>query len=227
MLMMSSMLGSSNASKCCTCDNASHDCCSYLWNNQVFCLECFKEQIRKCSNVETFGALLEQNKHQKGSQKVHTIREQDIQSNVDEYLLKESKLEMNLEQYLKWKKNEAKILKETAKDPDKKTWLERTRLYLLKKEKYTKCIAAAKEDWILSTDGVVNGLCYNPKRCEFEATVKYLDENKVQKEAETMVEHAWVINECGAALANTLIDIAENRYFLQIPFDEKGHVIDC
>ena len=134
-----------------------------------------------CSTVETLESLLEQNKHQKASQKVHTIGKQDIQSSVDEYLLKEAKLEMNLEQYLNWKQNAKRILNETAKDPDRKTWLERQRLYLLKKEKYNRCIMVAKEDLILSKDGVVNGLCYNPRRCEFEATVKYLDEHKFRR----------------------------------------------
>ena len=101
--------GSSNASTCCTCGNASHDCCSYLWNNQVFCLECFKEQMRNCSNVESFEALLEQNKHQEGSRKVHMIGEQDIRKSVDEYLCNDAKLQMNLEQYLKWKKMEKRL----------------------------------------------------------------------------------------------------------------------
>ena len=106
--------------------NTSHDCCSYLWNNKVFCLECFKEEVKNtCSTVETLESLLEQNKHQKASQKVHMIGEQDIQSRVDEYLFIEAKLEMNLEEYLNWKQNAKMILKETARDPDRKRWLER------------------------------------------------------------------------------------------------------
>ena len=123
------------------------------------------------------------------------IGEQDIQSRVDEYLFIEAKLEMNLEEYLNWKQNAKMILKETARDPDRKRWLERWRHYLLEKEKYNRCITAAKEDWILSKDGVVNGLCYNPRRCEFKATIKYLDEHQVQKEAEMMVSYARVVEE--------------------------------
>ena len=50
----------------------------------------------KMQHGRDIGSMLEQNKHQKGSQKVHTIGEQDIA--LDEYLLKEAQLEMNLEQ---------------------------------------------------------------------------------------------------------------------------------
>ena len=114
------------------------------------------------------------------------------------------------------------ILSETKNDTDKNTWLERQRQYLLKKEiQLMHC--HSKRRLILSKNDVVNGLCYNPKRCEFEATVKYLDENKVQKEAEIMVFYAWVVKEYGALLANKLMDIAENEYFLKTPLDGKGH----
>ena len=90
------------------------------------------------------------------------------------------------------------------------------------KNKYNKCIATAKEDWILSKDGVVNRLCYNPKRCEYEATIKYMDENNVQKEAEMMVSYAWIVKEYGVVLAKKLRDVAENNYFLETPLDRKG-----
>ena len=76
-----------NASKCVKCSGISHDCCSYLWNVKVFCLHCFKEEVKNtCSMVETFKALLEKNKHQNLIHEVHTIGEQDLQSSVDEYL---------------------------------------------------------------------------------------------------------------------------------------------
>ena len=71
---------------------------------------------------------------------------------------------MNLEAFFEWKEKESKSLRETKKKSDKKSWLERKNNYLHIKNKYNKCITAAKEDWILSKDGVVNGLCYNPKK---------------------------------------------------------------
>ena len=229
MLWLKSPLADTNASKCYNCDSISHDCCSYLWDNHDYCIDCFKEEVMsKCSTIETFCALLKKNKQSPRGRKAITLGAQDIQSSVDEYLCTEAKLDMNLEQYLEWKRNEEKSLKETASDPDKGTWLERTRIYNIRKTKYNKCIAAAKEDWILSKDGVVNGLSYNPRTCEFEASVQYLDENKMQKEAEMMVEPEWVIDEYGGApFANKLIDAAENDNFLMIPCDENGHVTYC
>ena len=156
MLWLKSPLVDTNASKCYNCDSISHDCCSYLWNNHDFCIDCFKEEVMsKCSTIDTFGALLEKNKQSPRGRKAITLGAQDIRSSVDEYLCTEAKLDMNLEQYLEWKRNEKKSLKETASDPDKETWLERTRIYNIRKMKYNKCIAAAKEDWILSKDGVL------------------------------------------------------------------------
>ena len=70
---------SSNASQCSNCGNISHDCCSYLWNLKVFCLDCLKEEVKNtCSTVETFKALLEKNKHQNLNCEVHTIGEHDL-----------------------------------------------------------------------------------------------------------------------------------------------------
>ena len=72
--------GSSTASKCSKCGNISHDCCSYLWNDQVFCLDCLKEEVNNtCSTVETFEAILNRNKHQqKSNHEPHTIGELDL-----------------------------------------------------------------------------------------------------------------------------------------------------
>ena len=150
--------------------------------------------------METFEALLERNKHEHSNGEVHTIGEQDLRSSVDEYLRNEAKLEMNLEAFFEWKVREWNDLRESKNKSDRESWLERKNDYLFTKNKYNKCIAAAKEDWMLSKDGVVNGLCYNPKRCQYEATIKYMDENNVQKEAEMMVEYAWIVNEYGAVL---------------------------
>ena len=142
---------------------------------------------------------------------------------MDEYLQNEANQEMNLEAFFDWKKKESKTLRETKNESDKKSWLERKKNYLHIKNKYNKCIAAAKEYWILSKDGVVNGLCYNPKKCQYEATIKYMDENNMQKEAEMMVSYAWIVKEYGAVLANKLRDVAENNYFLKPPLDRKGN----
>ena len=216
--------GSSTASKCIKCGNISHDCCSYMWNNQVFCLDCLKEEVNNtCSTVETFEAILNRNKHQNSNDVSHTIGELDLRQSVDNYLRNEAKLDMNLEQYFNQKANISMSLSESKKTCDKKRWLDRQSKFLLMKKKYNACIAAAKEDWILSKDGVVNGLCYNPRRCEYVASVKYMDENNVQKESEMRVPFAWVVDEYGPVLANKLRDVAENNYFMKTPLDTNGH----
>ena len=73
--------------------------------------------------------------------------------------------------------------------------------FQFKNEKYEKVIKLAKEEWLLSTDGVVKALCYNAKDKQFVAKVNYKKRTKVI-EQEMTVTHDWVIDTYGKDLAN-------------------------
>ena len=60
-----------------------------------------------------------------------------------------------------------------------------------KSEKYKKAIEYAKEDWLLSTNGVVKALHYKLQSKQFVAKVEYKKENKTMKE-KIEVPDDWV-----------------------------------
>jgi hypothetical protein len=88
------------------------------------------------------------------------------------------------------------------------------------KEKYKKVIQLAKEEWMLSTDGVVKALCFNAKEKQFMAKVHYKEGTKV-KELEIAPSDDWVFDTYGKEFANKLIDREEHQEFVK-PLDESG-----
>jgi hypothetical protein len=91
---------------------------------------------------------------------------------------------------------------------------------LSKKQKYEKVIQLAKEEWLLSTDGVVKELRYDAKHDIFVARVHYRRGTNIVQE-KMIVPDDWVIDTYGKELANKLIDRAEHSNFI-LPVNEEG-----
>ena len=88
-------------------------------------------------------------------------------------------------------------------------------------EKYKQMFKLAKEEWLLSTDGVVHGLRYDAKDKVFVAKVRYMNNDKKAVQENIHVTDDWVFDTFGKDIASKLMDRGENEEFVQ-PLDEKG-----
>jgi hypothetical protein len=133
---------------------------------------------------------------------------------------------MTIDKYHQWRKQGFQFIQ--SKPKMKKQWTEgekRDRLkkfhdFLTKNYKYETVIRMAKEEWILSTDGVVCGLRYKGQEKRFVAQVKYTKEKKLTM-IEMFVMDDWVIDTYGKDLANKLIDREKHCEYIQ-PLREDG-----
>jgi hypothetical protein len=91
-----------------------------------------------------------------------------------------------------------------------------------KKTKYEMVIKLAKQEWMLSTDGVVKALRYRAKDKQFVAQVHYKQGTRLLEE-KLAVSDDWVIDMYGKELAKKLIDCDENDQFI-MPITEDGRV---
>ena len=89
-----------------------------------------------------------------------------------------------------------------------------------KKAKYAKVIALAKEDWLLSTDGVVKALRYKKEDKQFVAKVHYKKGKRVMDE-QIAVSDDWVIDTYGKDFVKKLMDREEHSEFIE-PVNEDG-----
>jgi hypothetical protein len=94
------------------------------------------------------------------------------------------------------------------------------RKFKFKKEKYKTVMELAKEDWLLSTDGVVKALRYNTAKKQFVAKVHYQKGTKELKE-HIPVSDDWVIDTYGKEIASKLIDRDEHQEFIK-PVNDDG-----
>ena len=94
------------------------------------------------------------------------------------------------------------------------------RLFYAQKDAYETVMKIAKEEWLLSTDGVVKALRYDAKQKQFVAKVSYQKEKTV-KEQHMILADDWVIDTYGKELAKKLIDHGEHEGFL-LPLDKDG-----
>jgi hypothetical protein len=88
-------------------------------------------------------------------------------------------------------------------------------------DKYRRLIQLGKEDWLLSTDGVVMALHYNVKDKHFVAKVHYKTGTKVMQEQITVLDD-WVIDTYGKDVASKLIDHDMHQEFIKLPKNEDG-----
>jgi hypothetical protein len=91
-----------------------------------------------------------------------------------------------------------------------------------KKTKYDMVIKLAKQEWMLSTDGVVKALWSRAKDKQFVAHVHYKKGTRLLEETLTISDD-WVIDMYGKELAKKLIDRDENNQFI-MPITEDGRV---
>ena len=94
---------------------------------------------------------------------------------------------------------------------------------IFEKDKYNKIIKLAKEEWLLSTDGVVKALHYNKEDNQFVAKVQYKQGTDVKSET-IRVSDDWVIDTFGKEVTNKLMDRGNHQEFM-LPVNEDGSPI--
>jgi hypothetical protein len=80
-------------------------------------------------------------------------------------------------------------------------------------EKYKKMLCMAREEWMLTTDGIVHALSYNPKEKIFVAKVRYTKGEDVKNETMNVTDD-WVLDTYGKNIANKVIHCTENESFI-------------
>jgi hypothetical protein len=138
---------------------------------------------------------------------------------VDNFL-KAVGMPMTTKQYYKWLERErVRLTKQVDKKKKAIMWSD----YECNKDKYNKIILLAKEDWLLSTDGVVEALRYRENKKHFVAKVHYKKGSKVI-EQNIRVSDDWVIDTYGKELTKKLMDRGEHEEFIK-PVNEDGRPI--
>jgi hypothetical protein len=145
---------------------------------------------------------------------MHT--EEDLLQHVDNFLKKQG-LKMTTKQYYEWKKN---VEQYARHDTNKKKKYRILADSQFKTKKYQRVIEFAKEDWLVSTDGVIKALRYDPNKIQFVAKVQYKKQAKVMTE-QIAVTDDWVIDTYGKEFVNKLMDRAEHSEFIE-PVAEDG-----
>jgi hypothetical protein len=181
--------------------------------------------VLQCSTNSLFADLLQKDKLATQAP-THTATE--LVKFVDNFL-KEHGLNMSTKEYAKWRRQFQQQRRQ--KPSNKKQWNkeereERAKKYsefLMQDERYAKVIQLAKEEWLLSTDGVVKALRYNAKEKEFVASVHY-KKGSIVKAHEIKVTDDWVIDTYGTNIAHRLIDRDEHQEFMQ-PLDKDGNIV--
>ena len=215
-----------NGSVCCKCHYAFHHVCLFVFEGDMYCLNCYKDNVvSQCCTETLFEDLLLSKEMATAAQTGPKHTASELVKFVDNYLKLHS-LDMTMKEYLKWRKEGHQYARK--KPVHKKQWNkaeinERKMImakFAFKNEKYEKVIKLAKEEWLLSTDGVVKALRYKAKDKQFVAAVHYKKGTMV-KEQEMTVTDNWVIDTYGKELANKLIDHEEHQEFIK-PVDEDG-----
>lgn len=103
---------------------------------------------------------------------------------------------------------------------EKKDRANKIAAFLKKNQKYEIMIKVAKEEWLLTNDGVVNGLRYKAKDKAFVARVQYTKSARLVRD-EMIVTDDWVIDTYGKDLAKKLMHREENDEFIE-PLTEAG-----
>jgi hypothetical protein len=140
---------------------------------------------------------------------------------VDNFFKNNTDFEMTMQQFYKWMqemKQEEKT--KPAHKEEKKQWVKKMSNYYYTKKKYETVIELAKQEWLLSTDGIVKALRYRAKDKQFVAKVHYKKGTKAIEDHMT-VSLDWVIDTYGKELAKKLIDREEHQEFV-VPVNDNG-----
>jgi hypothetical protein len=114
------------------------------------------------------------------------------------------------------------VFKKQWNEGEKRDRQEKFLDFLKKNQKYKTVIKMAKDEWMLSTDGIINGLRYKGLEKRFVALVSYTKDTKVRR-LEMAVTDDWVMDTYGKDLAKKLIDREEHREYIQ-PLREDGKI---
>jgi hypothetical protein len=156
-----------NGSLCCKCEDNFHFVCLFRFEENNYCKECYKEHVvKKCDTSILFQDLF-QNPDTASAQASHVHTEEDLLQHMDNFLNCVG-LQMTTNQFYEWKNQVEQSLR---RDMDKKKRKRVMKDFQFKTKKYEKVIELAKDDWLVSTDGVVNALHCNPKQKQFVAKV--------------------------------------------------------
>ena len=172
--------------------------------------------VSQCETGTLFEDLL-QSKERAKAQSGHTHTESDLIKHVDNYL-KAVKMPLSTKQFYESIERERV---RTKGDKKKRAIIFAKSQF--NKDKYKKIIELAKEDWLLSTDGVVKALRYDKQVKQFVAKVHYKKGNDIKKEHIT-VSDDWVFDTYGKDIANKLMDRGEHSEFIK-PVNEDGRPI--
>jgi hypothetical protein len=180
--------------------------------------------VKQCSAETLFEDLLGGKARSRHELKKNTNL--DLIKFVDKFL-EQHHLTMTTEQFYKWRDECIKATRTKAVDKktgnreaarkEKNIQLEQ---FTLKRKRYEALIKLAKEEWLLSTDGVVKALRYNAKEKQFVAKVSY-QKGKATKEEIMILADDWVIDVYGNDIANKLIDHGEHEDYI-LPVDKDG-----
>ena len=193
----------SNGCLCSKCEQKYHFFCLYRFQDNRYCTRCYKEHVvSKCDTGILFQDLFQfQRKETSRAQSIRTPTESDLIKHVDNYL-KAVGMTMTVKQYNRWCDRE-KL--RALKIADKKEKRQLASRFLFTKEKYNKVIKLAKEEWLLSNDGVVTALRYNKEENQFVAKVQFQQETDVKSE-KIRVSDDWVIDTFGKEVTQKLMD---------------------
>jgi hypothetical protein len=190
-------------------------------------MKCYKDDVVSLCSTETlFQDLLVTEQQAKGppTGPAHTVN--DLIKYTDQFF-KNVGVNMTMKQFALFQRKEKHLLEKKKlayKKPGNITEKQRSTAALQEfyqnKDKYKKVIQLAKEEWMLSTDGVVKALRFNAKEKQFMAKVHYKEGTKV-KELEIATSDDWVFDTYGKEFANKLIDREEHQEFVK-PLDESG-----
>jgi hypothetical protein len=166
-----------NGSFCCKCQQSFHYVCLFVFEGDVYCIKCYNENVVSQCTTETLFCDLFESQDRANAQTHPKGTESDLLQFVDNFF-KANGYEMTTKQYLKWIK---KVEKYEKQKEGPKGWTKEERKERLhinyanrhKKNQYKTIFELAKEEWLLSTDGLVRGLRYKPKEKEFVAKVVY------------------------------------------------------
>jgi hypothetical protein len=155
-----------NGSECSKCKKTFHNVCLFEFEDEVYCLKCYNEfVVSNCSTQKLFRDIFQVDPKGKGSACVGQHTESQLRMFVDNYLISKG-YKMTFDRYHQWRKEGFQIIH--SKPKMKKQWtlgerrdrLEKLKVFLRKNHKYETVIRMAKDEWILSTDGLVCGLRY-------------------------------------------------------------------
>jgi hypothetical protein len=218
-----------NGSLCCKCQQTFHYVCLFLFSGDIYCIECYKEHVVSQCETETLFCDLLRSKEKKTPR--HKPSESDLLEHVDNFFNIHG-FQMTTKEFFKWRQGVEELRKQ--KSGSKRKWTKEDRSIrkkqifedLYKEKQYKTLFELAKQEWLLSTDGIVKGLRYNVKDKKFVAKVVYEKgcKGKVMEQHMT-VSDDWVIDTYGKEIANKLMDRAKHQEFIKAVDADGTHTV--